>query len=89
MNERRWTLEEPKTRRYVPLEHHSEFTGRQFDSSTMALYGEFLLDTHQAEKGYCLFKCPLCCPLSPLLLLFPSLFLKSVEKKPWTLRSRH
>lgn len=50
MNERRWTLEEPKTRHYVPLEHQSEFTGRQFDSSTMGFYRESVLDTHQAKK---------------------------------------
>ena len=37
----------------------------------MAYYGESLSDTHQAGKGYCLFKCPLYCPLSPLVLLFP------------------
>lgn len=53
--------------------------------------GSLYQDGDHAGKGHCLFKCPHPTPpllSSTLVLLFLSPFLKSIDKKHWTPRSR-
>lgn len=54
-----WSVnEDGHWRRYVPLERHSEFTGRRFDSSTIGYYREDPLETQGAGIGHWLFEEP-------------------------------